>query len=80
MLLKWITAKEIIQKMKEGWELNWDTHFDSRGAWLQRDRLGKGGDIIAVHTSTFRALVRKGLIIRVDNGFPTCKYDLREKL
>ena len=75
MLLKWITSEEIIQKMKEGWELNWDTFFDSRGAWLQ-----KGVDTIAINTNTFLALRRKDIITIVSNSLPTCKFALREKL
>lgn len=61
--MKNLTQAEIIQHIKEGWELGLSmANRNTPGYWLQKPALCCGGDSKKVNASIARALCKKGLI------------------
>lgn len=75
---------EILRLMREGWELGFSTtlSISSNGrARLQKGGLCCGGDVVRVHNSTLRSLIRKGLIRRnpkPEGKFWLTRYEINE--
>lgn len=72
------TQREIIDCMKNGWELGTSMMIDG-GSWLQKGGLGHGGEHRKVSTVSVHALQKLGLIIPI-RGFPTQRWKLARKL
>ena len=53
--------QHILDLMGDGWELGESFGCDYYGR-IQRDGLGRGGEVITVSISTIRALEKRGLI------------------
>ena len=63
------TQQEIVQLMKNGWELGIHHAYFS-DSWIQKDGLGKGGESKNVSITTIWALEKKGVIERKEKeGF-----------
>ena len=75
---------EIIRLMREGWELGFFAPLRSGSngrARLQKGGLCSGGDVVRVHTSSLRSLIRKGLIRRntkPEGKFWLTRYEINE--
>lgn len=56
-------ASQVAALMRDGYELGLSTSGRGKGSWwLQKPKLGHGGSIVFVHTSTARSMQRKGQI------------------
>lgn len=79
-----LTQDEIVQLLKDGWELGWYVGWGGRNGHfaLQRNGLGKGGEVVYPHGSMVRALIKKGVIERrprqKDDSYSTLRYGLTE--
>lgn len=71
------TQKELIELMKNGWELGHSQGMRSR-AWLQKDGVGCGGECKDMSISTFHVLRDKKLVEISLNRYPISKYKLTE--
>ncbi len=58
-------GKEILELMRNGWELGLSdaSRTNPRLFWLQKNGLCRGGEVKKVHASTAQSLIRKDLII-----------------
>ena len=69
--------QKVIDLMREGWQLGY-----SRGrrpdAWVQQNGIGRGGNSYHFSISTFFALDKLGYLKKVEEGYPTDKYELDE--
>lgn len=54
---------EILRLISDGWELG-SSSAGSTHQWLQKGGLCNGGDMVNVHASSLRSLLRKNLICR----------------
>ena len=72
-----IKQEEILRLMAEGWEMGHSTTIDAY-TWLQKGKVGHGGEHRNVHSSTFAALRRRDLIQSTGYRFPTETYVLTE--
>lgn len=68
--------QEVIDLMKQGWELGGSMGIGSR-SWLQKGGLGKGGESKEVKSSTVHTLEYLGYIERGESHFPTLHYRLK---
>jgi len=66
---------QILQYMKDGWELAHSTSLAGRVYWLQQGGIGKGGECVDVYGSAVRRMEVGGLIVR-QYGFPESKFRL----
>ena len=74
------TQQEVINKMKDGWELGRTTMgLYSPRCWLQKGGLGKGGPTIDVSWATVKALHFHHQLISQIEDFPTIRYKLTQK-
>jgi len=67
----------VIDKMNDGWELGSSASYrgSSGSCWLQKGKLGHGGESINVNRATLYSLLKRKLIKHI-YGFPTSKYIL----
>ena len=67
----------VIDKMNDGWELGSTVGYRSYSGscWLQKGKLGYGGETIRTSHATLNSLLRRKLIKHI-YGFPTSKYIL----
>ncbi len=70
------TQQEVIDLIKQGWELGNDLSINGR-SWIQKGGLGKGGESKDVSSSTVRTLEYLGYIERGERHFPTLHYRLK---
>ena len=68
--------QEIIDLMKDGWELGTAMGLNPR-SWLQKGGLGKGGESKEIKSGTVHALAYLGYIERGESEFPTLHYRLK---
>ena len=76
-----IKGEEVLQLMREGWECCYAHGLRGPGWWrLQKNGLGRGGDVKHPHGQTMNALEKKGLIKRLPYEVGTfhTKYVLSE--
>ena len=67
--------QEVVDLMREGWELGVSTDFTGR-CWLQKGGCGKGGETKDVRSTTVGALREAGVIKICGYSFPTTRYQL----
>ena len=67
--------QRVLDKMYNGWELGQSTGINQRW-WLQKDGLGRGGEVIEVNAITARWLWDKGFIKPCEWSFPTQHFRL----
>ena len=72
------TQQEVIDLIKQGWELGSSLSIDGR-CWIQKGGLGKGGEAKNVSSSTVHTLEYLGYIERGESHFPTLHYRLKTK-
>lgn len=79
-MAKKLTARQlqVVEKLKEGWELGAGNVGNNFRAWMQKNGLGKGGPTIEVHTSTFTGLLHRNIIEQKKHSFPSSLYGLRQ--
>ena len=72
--------QDVIDKMKNGWELGRNTSFFSASpCWIQEGGIGYGGKSQNVSLSTFMVLWNMELIESNSSSFPTETYHLTAK-
>lgn len=69
--------QEVIDLIKEGWELGSDLTING-SSWLQYKGLGKGGKSKKVSSATIHTLEYLGYIERASSKFPTLHWKLKE--
>ncbi len=70
--------KEIILKLRNGWQLGRYTRY-SGGCWrIQKGGLGRGGETLSVKTPTAEILFESKLIEHAEGLCPVSKYQLTE--
>jgi hypothetical protein len=73
------TMLHIITLMHDGWELGNNVSFQGRPR-IQQGGLGKGGEALRVHRSTFYALLGRKLIEPTSSHrWPMTRYKLTER-
>lgn len=72
------TQQDVVDKMQSGWELGVSMGSETR-CWLQKGRLGRGGETKTVHYNTFWSLWNKEIIVLVGLKYPLRRYKLVEK-
>jgi hypothetical protein len=66
---RYLKRDEIIQHMKDGWELGWATGTRSDGRfWLQKPALCRGGESIYLHSNTVWAMIKKKTVEPREKG------------
>jgi hypothetical protein len=70
--------EDVVGLMRQGWELGVSSSINRRGAWLQKDGVGKGGPTVTVSLATVRALREKGWVILTQPGYPTSTFRLAD--
>jgi len=70
--------QQVLNDMKQGWELGYSTSITCQRYWLQFGGIGKGGRDKTVNKATVHALERKGLIKR-HYDFPVARYEITAK-
>jgi hypothetical protein len=82
--MKNLTQAEIIQHIKDGWELGLSMANNTPSYWLQKPALCCGGDSKKVNAGIARALYKKGLIKeaprREKDRFWLTRYELGDKV
>jgi hypothetical protein len=68
--------KEVVELMKNNWQLGESSLYCKRRVWLQLNGIGKGGDHKKVSHSTFAYLKNKNVIEIDQSKFPTSTYKL----
>jgi hypothetical protein len=68
--------RDVLQKMKDGWPMG--VSYDGDHRWLQKNGVGRGGECIRVHASTFKGLSLRGLIHMVKCNYPTRTWGITE--
>ena len=71
--------QEVIDLMKQGWELGSSLDLSGR-CWLQKGGLGRGGESKTVTSSTIRTLDYLGFIEVASSKFPTRHWCLKGKM
>ena len=62
----------VLKLMAEGWELGVSSSAQGSRAWLQKEGLGKGGEVQSLSIATVHALRKRGFIVSLtEYGFPT---------
>ena len=79
--MKKIKSAEIIQLLKEGWELGRSTIARDSHCWLQK-KLCCSEESEEIHSATFFSLLNKGIIVvenrRKEDAFWLERYKLKE--
>ena len=57
---------EILERMRNGWELGLSSCGMHSRAWIQKGGLGRGGESATVSRYALRRLRQKGLIVAAD--------------
>ncbi|KKL04120.1 hypothetical protein LCGC14_2619280 [marine sediment metagenome] len=70
------TQMEVVNLMREGWELGVGCAFGDYRSWLQKGGIGKGGPTKHISGATTHALWKKKVIIISKDEFPTRIYKL----
>ena len=70
--------EKILRLMSQGWQLGLSFGFRrSRArAWIQLGGIGRGGDTIDIHMSTFKKLDESGKIKTISRDATTIKFAL----
>jgi len=68
--------QEVIDLMKQGWELGSDSTIDGK-CWIQKGGLGKGGEAKTVKYGTINTLGYLGYIKVASSDFPTTHWQLK---
>ena len=68
--------RDVLDALKDGWELGRSATPDGEW-WLQKGGLGRGGKSLPVNVNTAFSLLKRGLIEKKRDGFPTELWGLR---
>jgi hypothetical protein len=73
-------AKDVIVKMREGWQCASSIYLTGNGSWfwLQKGGIGYGGESLQINGNTFNSLTSKKLIYFSGRRFPNSYYSLTE--
>lgn len=71
------TQIDIIQKMRDGWELGRNCGYRS-SVWMQKNGIGRGGESKDLSISTFQILWEKKIITVIRIGYSTTVYALTD--
>ena len=67
--------QEVVNLLSDGWEIGHSLTFDGR-FWIQKGGAGRGGESKNLNANTACALIKAGIIICTERGFPTARYSL----
>lgn len=81
--MKNLTQAEVIQHIKEGWELGLSTASNNSHYWLQKPALCCGGESKKVNANTALSMFKKGLVKkaprREKDNFWLTRFQLGDK-
>lgn len=72
------TQQEVVDLMRDGWQLGTAGGFSATHPWLQKGGCGRGGKSKSISMSTFSALFRAGIIEKDTFKYPVQTYRLNE--